>query len=173
MEGVTGFYVPSVEISSLIREGIVGGLSVCMQRECIKGVTPIRSHIIGEDALRVGWAGCFDIKSSYPAAMRSLEVAGVGIVRRKKEGYVGEFDDPLLEKNYWAELMARYYGWKWKAKHITTRMNGKEYHSKNSGRKFLVDVVFSLKDGRKVGLESLGHAHYCTTCAPHLMPFTR
>ena len=45
--GVTGFYVPSVEISSLIREELWGGLSVCMQRECIKGVTPIRSHIYG------------------------------------------------------------------------------------------------------------------------------
>ena len=163
--GSTGFVVPSLEVCKKIRAGIVGGLSVVMTRETLKGITPIRSHIYrAEDACIAKYTTSYDLKSSYPAAMKRLEVAGIGILRKKEDGYAGTYDVPRFEKNFWAELIGAYYAWKWKVKWIQTGLVGSEYQSHSSGRKYKVDIVLGLGGGQKIAIESYGHAHYCTYC---------
>ena len=157
----TNLYVPGVELYQLIRENIVGGISVCMVREAIKDVTPIKGHIYGANALLTKYSTIFDVCALYGHAMKHLETSGPAFVRRKSTGFVAEFEDEGLRRNFWAEVIGRFAASLVNATAIRTRLSGGEVYVSHSGRQYRVDVVLTLPTGQSLAIEVYGDAHYC------------
>ena len=163
----TNLYVPGVELYQLIRENIVGGISVCMVREAIKDVTPIKSHIYGTDALLTKYSTIFDVCALYGHAMKHLETSGPAFVRKKSTGFMAEFEDEGLRRNFWAEVIGRFSASLVNATEIRTRLSGGEVYVSHSGRQYRVDVVLTLPTGHSLAIEVYGDAHYCPFHQPY------
>ena len=163
----TNLYVPGVELYQLIRKNIIGGISVCLVREAIKDVTPIKSHIYGTDALITKYSTIFDVCALYGHAMKHLETSGPAFIRQKSTGFRAEFEDEGLRRNFWAEVIGRFCASLTNAVEIRTRLSGGEVYVSHSGREYRVDVVLTLPNGQSCAIEVYGDAHYCPFHQPY------